>query len=157
MGTIAVGLFLLWGYSHKDWHDAEPSSYFNAARPRDEELEARRHALLRRIQAKQDIAAQVVARRLGLAEAVQRIRPLNLEDANSRVRILALHPRSGESAEERLCREVIAIVRGSLQDSPNAAQALLAHLEEETRRLLARQGLTTTSAERVDRKENSGL
>jgi hypothetical protein len=105
------------------------------ARPRDE-LEAPRVAVLRRIEAKEQIAAEVAARRLTLAEAVKHFRALNAEDADTRARELALHPRPGESEEEGLCRQVITWVLGRLEANPDEARLMGAVFEEEMRELL---------------------
>jgi hypothetical protein len=152
LGTTIVGFLLQRAHSRKGWQDAELSSCLDPGESRTEELEARRRGMLRRLQAKQDIADQVVASRLTLADAAQQFRVLNLDVVESRARTLARHPRPGVSAEERLYREVIAYVRVRLADRPDAAQALHAQLEKEMRRLLARQN-PTNAEESAAREE----
>jgi hypothetical protein len=101
-----------------------------------DQLEALRVDVLRRIAEKDRVAAAVVARRLTLAQAVDRFRALNDPCAPSRARESALWHRPRMSEKERLCRQVIAWVRVSLENAPAQARAVGAQLEKEMRELL---------------------
>jgi hypothetical protein len=109
--------------------------------PSDDELEAKRLAMLRRIEAKREAAQAVLMGRLTPAEAVERFRTFRAE---LRQRYLAAQGSSATTPfeEEGLCREVLTYARDILRDRPDGAEEALTRLEQELRAHSATQGLT---------------
>jgi hypothetical protein len=106
---------------------------------RREELDHRREVLLRRIAAKEQVVAELVAGRLTLLQAAARFRDLKEEPPD-----MADPPGypCGCSEGERLCREVMAWADGWLAErAPQRAAAVAARLEAELRRHRDRAGM----------------
>jgi hypothetical protein len=105
---------------------------------RRQRLEAKRVALQRRNEAKEQVAGEVLAGRLSLAEAVARYRALNAESPDYRPGAGRYYPRM--SMEELLCREVLDYVEVALRGQPGRAEAVRSRLERDLRDHLARPG-----------------
>jgi len=91
LGAASVALCLRGAVAPFKTNEAERANYVDEARAQDDQLVAWRVALGRRIKARQQIVADLVARRLTLAQAVDGFRALNAEDADSHARALRLH------------------------------------------------------------------
>jgi hypothetical protein len=105
---------------------------------RNEELDQWKEAMRHRREAKAHVAAEVIARRRSLAEAIERFRALDREwPENHR------GPRTpedfGMSQDEWDGRAVLDYVRRVLADRPAEAAAVADRLEKELRELLAEQ------------------
>ena len=103
---------------------------------RNEELDQREDAIRRRREAKAQLAAEVIARRRSLAEAIEQFRALDREwPENHR------GPRTpedfGMSQDEWDGRAVLDYVRRVLTDRPAEATAVADRLEKELQQLLA--------------------
>jgi hypothetical protein len=103
---------------------------------RNEELDQREDAIRRRREAKAQLAAEVIARRRSLAEAIEQFRALDREwPENHR------GPRTpedfGMSQDEWDGRAVLDYVRRVLTDRPAEAAAVADRLEKELQQLLA--------------------
>jgi hypothetical protein len=103
---------------------------------RQEQLVQREAALRQLRQAKQRVAAEVIARRRSLAEAIEQFRALDREwpelpSASPTPEELGL------SAEEWGGRDVLYFVQLVLADRPEEAAAVVGRLEKELRQLLA--------------------
>jgi hypothetical protein len=107
---------------------------------RGKRLDAKVAALQRRTRAREQIAAEVAAGRLSLAEAADRFRALEQPDAPPQL------PRRGPLAdasdEEWQCRFVIDYVGFVLRSQGLPADDTIARLEAELRDHLARLGIT---------------
>jgi hypothetical protein len=103
---------------------------------RNEQLNEREAALKRQRQAKRLVAAEVIAGRRGLAEAVEEFRALDREWPDFGP---APHwPADvGMSADEGAGRTVLYFVRLVLADRPDEAAAVVDRLEKELQQLLA--------------------
>jgi hypothetical protein len=110
-----------------------PAQYrrMDELRQRGEELDRNREALLRRIEAKEAVVAELVAGRLTLLQAAARFRALKGDPPG----VAELFPPEwGRSEGERLCREVMVWVNGWLAErAPERAAAVAARLEAELR------------------------
>jgi hypothetical protein len=93
---------------------------------------------LQRLQVKQDIVAQLVAGRVSLLEAAARFRAASqpLSDGAS----LAALARSGQDADERICRTLIGWAYLSLCEYPERAEAVSNRLETDLQDILDRHG-----------------
>jgi hypothetical protein len=103
---------------------------------RNEELDRREAAIRRRREAKAQVAAEVIARRRSLAEAVEQFRELDREWPENHS-----GPRTpedfGMSVDEWGGRNVLDFVRRVLADRPDEAAAVAGRLEKELQQLLA--------------------
>jgi hypothetical protein len=105
---------------------------------RAEQLEVERTFLLGRIEVKRQLAAEVVARRLTLAEAARRFRILHQQATIHLTMPEPVPPNPSE--EEEFCREVLGYVEDALTSRPDEADAVRTWLEEELWDHLALQG-----------------
>jgi hypothetical protein len=134
LGAIALNpngplLTSFWGCSAGRPSLAEESA-------RRERLDRLDEAEFRRLNAKKQIAEEVIARRRSLAEAMKQFRALDQEWPQLNVgaeRAKAL----GISEDEWLGRVVIAWVRGVLNRRPDEAAVVVGRLENELQELLA--------------------
>jgi hypothetical protein len=104
---------------------------------RGQELGDLRRRVLRCIEEKRRLTAEVVEGRRTLLEAAARFRDLNRQNPGfnwDRFRVVC----PGNSDDERCCRQVLAYVRQEVQDRPGADPALPGRLEAELRDLLGR-------------------
>jgi hypothetical protein len=147
--TATAMLFLRSEVALFGTHKSEHADFVDETPTQDCQSEASGDALWRRLEAKDRIAANVVARRLTLEEAVNRFRTLNVEIADIRARALRRHPYPEGTEEERLCREVIAWALNKFEKHPDEARALAAQLEKEMREFLAHQQRITESCEEI--------
>ena len=103
---------------------------------RNEQLDQQEAALRRQRQAKRRVAAEVIAGRLSLAEAIEQFRALDREWPE-----LPSAPQTAEelgiSAEEWSGRDVLYFVQLVLSDRPDEAAAVAGRLEKELQQLLA--------------------
>ena len=104
---------------------------------RNEELDQREAAIRRRREAKAHVAAEVIARRRSLAEAVEQFRILNQQWPPIPRPERIILGRLGMSEEEWDAREVFRFVRLVLADRPEEAAAVIGRLEKELQQLLA--------------------
>jgi hypothetical protein len=103
---------------------------------RNEQLDQQEAALRRKRQAKRGVAAEVIARRRSLAEAIEQFQALDREWPE-----LPSNPQTPEelgiSAEEWSGRDVLYFVQLVLADHPDEAAAVIGRLEKELQELLA--------------------
>jgi hypothetical protein len=102
---------------------------------RNEELDQREDAIRRRRDAKAQLAAEVIARRRGLAEAIEQFRALDQEWPELRS-ALPTPEELGISADEWGGRDVLYFVQLVLSDRPDEAAAVAGRLEMELQELL---------------------
>jgi hypothetical protein len=136
LGGCAAWLAAGWVAGQRD--GGGPARQWVEQVARGERLEGERFAVLSRNEAKQQVAGEVVAGRLSLAEAVARYRALNDESPYYRAQAARFHP--AMSQEERLCREVIGYAEAALRGQPGRAERVLSRLERDLRDHLAGQG-----------------
>ena len=143
-GVLCVGVLAL-GVVHFDPacllnipHGRDPDKRASMAEEvaRNEQLNEREAALKRQRQAKRLVAAEVIAGRRGLAEAVEEFRALDREWPDYGP---APHGPAdvGMSADEGAGRTVLYFVRLVLADRPDEAAAVVGRLEKELQKLLA--------------------
>jgi hypothetical protein len=103
---------------------------------RNEELDQQKEAMRHRREAKRQVAVEVIARRRGLAEAIEQFRALDREWPENHS-----GPRTpedyGMSHDELDGRAVLDSVRRVLADRPAEAAAVADSLEKELQQLLA--------------------
>jgi hypothetical protein len=104
---------------------------------RQEELDQREDAIRHRRQTKEHVAAEVIARRRSLAEAVEQFRILNQQWPPIPRPERIILGRLGMSEEEWDAREVLRFVELVLADRPEEAAAVIGRLEKELQQLLA--------------------
>ena len=145
-GTLCVGVLAL-GVVYFDPaclihfpHRWDPDNKTSLAEEvaRDEQLDQQEAALHRQRHAKRRVAAEVIARRRSLAEAIEQFQALDREWPE-----LPSAPQTAEelgiSAEEWSGRDVLYIVQLVLSDRPDEAAAVAGRLEKELQKLLAEQ------------------
>ena len=103
---------------------------------RNEQLDQQEAALRRQRQAKRAVAAEVIARRRSLAEAIEEFRALDREWP--KLGPLPHWPADlGMSADEGVGRDVLYFVQLVLADRPDEAATVAGRLEKELQQLLA--------------------
>jgi hypothetical protein len=103
---------------------------------RNEQLDQRKEAMRQRREAKEQVAAEVIARRRSLAEAIEQFRALDRQWPDCRP--TPQPPEElGMSEDEWDGRNVLDYVRLVLADRPGEAAAVAAQLEKELQQLLA--------------------
>jgi hypothetical protein len=139
LGVLALGVVVfdpacLSNFPHRWDPDKKASLVEEIAR--NEQLDQREDAIRRRREAKAHVAAEVIARRRSLAEAIEQFRALDQEWPEFRSA-----PQTSEelgiSADEWGGRDVLYFVRQVLVDRPDEAAAVADRLEKELRELLA--------------------
>jgi hypothetical protein len=103
---------------------------------RKEKLDQREAALRRQNQAKRTVAAEGIARRRSLAEAIEQFRALDREWPESLIAPRG-HADLGMSEDEWSGRDVLYFVRLVLADRPDEAAAVVGRLEKELQQFLA--------------------
>jgi hypothetical protein len=93
---------------------------------------------LQRLQAKQEIVAQLVAGRVSLVEAASRFRAASqpVTEGSS----YAVFARQGQDSDERVCRTLIGWAYLALCEYPERAEAVSNRLETDLQEILDRQG-----------------
>jgi hypothetical protein len=143
-GVLCVGVLAM-GVVHFDPacllnfpHGRDPDKRASMAEEvaRIAQLDQQEAALRRQRQAKRTVAAEVIAGRRGLAEAIEEFRALDREGPDFGP---APHwPADvGMSADEGAGRTVLYFVRLVLADRPDEAAAVVGRLEKELQKLLA--------------------
>ena len=139
LGVLALGVVVfepscLIHFPHRLDPDKRASMAEEIAR--HEQLDEQETALRRQRQAKRRVAAEVIAERRSLAEAIEQFQALDREWPD-----FGPTPHwpadLGLSAEEWSGRDVLYFVRLVLADRPDEAAAVVDHLEKELQQLLA--------------------
>src|SRR5262249_6314586 len=100
-------------------------------------MDQQRDGLFRRYEARRQVVAALVERRLTLPEAAARFQKLNREVAGEPAQMYF----PGRTEAERVCRHVISWTYGHLRGpSPGLAEEVAARLDEELRQHLERCG-----------------
>jgi hypothetical protein len=121
------------------WNLPELEARLEAERVRLAALDGAGADVLRRLDARQQVADAVIDGRLGLLEAAARFRDLTPADEATRHCLQAVYP--GVSDNERFCRAVIGWVRGTVRErAPAEAHRRAARLEAELEGYLRRDG-----------------
>jgi hypothetical protein len=103
---------------------------------RQERLKQWKEATFRRLEAKRDVAVEVIARRCSLAEAIAQFRALDEQWPRSRPQMQM--PRGLTMPEDEWDgQNVLSAVQQVLAERPDKATAVVDHLEKELRQLLA--------------------
>lgn len=103
------------------WNVAELTKGMEQDRQAAEQMDIDDQTVLRRMQVKETIAAELIAGRVTLLEATAQFESLHSDDRRFRELLELYYP--GDSSEERMCRCVIAFARmrvrvvGSSQES----------------------------------------
>jgi hypothetical protein len=115
------------------WNGSNPS--LTEEREREEKLREMHEATHRRLQAKRQVAQEVIARRQTLAEAIEQFRTLDRQwpECPPEPTLQALG--ISEDELDGLC--VLDYVRQALADRPNEAAEVAGRLEKELQELLA--------------------
>jgi hypothetical protein len=119
-------------------HGCDPDNKVSVADEvaRHEHLNQQEAALRRQRQAKRAVAAEVIARRRSLAEAIEEFRALDREWP--KLGPLPHWPADlGMSADEGVGRDVLYFVQLVLADRPDEAATVAGRLEKELQQLLA--------------------
>ena len=134
LGVVVFDPACLINFPHRCDPDKKASLAEEIARK--EELDQQEAALRRQRQAKRTVAAEVLARRRSLAEAIEQFRALDREwpELPSAV---PTPEELGISADEWGGRDVLYFVRLVLADHPAEAAAVAERLEKELQELLA--------------------
>ena len=117
------------------WDDGNRPSIAEE-RGREEKLQEMHEATHRRLQAKRQVAGEVIARRQSLAEAIEQFRAwdqVRLQTAFS----LRKPEDVGMSEDEFIGRNVLHFVQQVLADRPDEATVVVGRLEKELQQLLA--------------------
>jgi hypothetical protein len=101
-----------------------------------DELEQKDVEVLRRIDAKETIVADLVAGRATLAEAATHFKILNAARPDYQTIIRAVYP--GATDDERICRNVIAFVEAHVTAGNRAGRGIVERLNAELQRRIAR-------------------
>ena len=139
LGVLALGVVVfdpasLSNFPHRRDPDQKVSLGEEIAR--NEQLDQQEAALRRQRQAKRRVAAEVIARRRSLAEAIEQFLALDREWPE----LPSASPTPEElgiSAEEWSGRDVLYFVQLVLADRPDEAAAVADRLEKELQQLLA--------------------
>jgi hypothetical protein len=107
-------------------------------RHRERRLNALDQVIRARIDAKHEVAADLIADRITLAQATSRFRSLCLEPLNV-LECICPYER-GATQQERLCRHVIFWVASRLADHPEAEKQLTLRLEGQLQEYLDHYG-----------------
>jgi hypothetical protein len=134
LGVVVFDPACLINFPHRCDPDKKASLAEEIARK--EELDQQEAALRRQRQAKRTVAAEVLARRRSLAEAIEQFRALDREWPELRS-ALPTPEELGLSAEEEGGRDVLYFVQLVLADRPEEAAAVVGRLEKELQQLLA--------------------
>jgi hypothetical protein len=134
LGVVAFDPACLSNFPNR-W-DPDKNASLVAAIARKEQLDQQEAALRRQRQGKRRVAAEFIARRRSLAEAIEQFRALDREWPEF---LPAPHwPADlGMSEDERGGRDVLYFVRLVLADRPDEAAAVADRLEKELREFLA--------------------
>jgi hypothetical protein len=134
LGVVVIDPSCLSNFPHRRGPDNKASLAEEIAR--NEQLNQQEAALHRQRQAKRRVAAEVIARRRSLAEAIEQFRALEREwpDFGSAPPLPADR---AMSADESSGQDVLYFVRLVLSDHPHEAAAVVGRLEKELRQLLS--------------------
>ena len=128
-----VPVDLDWGRGNTLW---TMQNLLEAELNREKQLEDQLDFARHRLAIETWVVDEVIAERMTLREAAAHFRALNASEPRHLERMRATYP--GQSAEESICRNVLAHVRGALYKQPSRQVVVLARLEGELRELVNR-------------------
>jgi len=142
LGVLALGIaasdFACRHVYHPSGNNADFRSPPAEELVRQERLKQWKEATFRRLEAKRHVAAEVIARRCSLAEAIAQFRALDEQWPRSRPQMQM--PRGLTMSEDEWDgQNVLSAVQMILADRPDEAAAVGDRLEKELRQLLADQ------------------
>jgi hypothetical protein len=135
LGVLAVGIMVSHLGCPLRW-DGDNRPSIAEVRGREERLKQRHDAWRRRLEAKRQVAEEVIAQRRSLAEAIEQIRALDRQWPQFRSPPQA-PSQLGMSEDEFIGRNILAFVQEVLTDRPAEAAKVAGRLEKELQELLA--------------------